>query len=170
MRKVMMLAAMLAMVMVAAAPALAQATATGGDVQIQYQECPQIITQYAAADQANTGGGTGAGIAQDLGISQEALNACLQAGNDINLGGGETVVVEEFDPGVHPEHVDHEHADHADDHEAAASESEGSESEGSEAAAASGGVLPDTGGASLIALGAGALLVGGGLLARRIVR
>jgi hypothetical protein len=31
-------------------------------------------------------------------------------------------------------------------------------------------VLPDTGGASLITLGAGALLVAGGLLARRIVR
>ncbi len=39
-----------------------------------------------------------------------------------------------------------------------------------DAAAAAGGVLPDTGGASLIALGAGALLVAGGLLARRIVR
>jgi len=31
-------------------------------------------------------------------------------------------------------------------------------------------VLPETGGASLLALGAGALLVAGGLLARRIVR
>ena len=31
-------------------------------------------------------------------------------------------------------------------------------------------VLPDTGGASLLALGVGALLVAGGLLARRIVR
>ena len=31
-------------------------------------------------------------------------------------------------------------------------------------------VLPETGGASLLALGAGALLVGGGLVARRIVR
>jgi LPXTG-motif cell wall-anchored protein len=31
-------------------------------------------------------------------------------------------------------------------------------------------VLPSTGGASLIALGAGLLLVAGGLLARRIVR
>jgi LPXTG-motif cell wall-anchored protein len=31
-------------------------------------------------------------------------------------------------------------------------------------------VLPETGGASLLALGAGALLVAGGLVARRIVR
>ena len=37
-------------------------------------------------------------------------------------------------------------------------------------AAAKIAVLPDTGGASLITLGAGALLVAGGLLARRIVR
>ena len=41
---------------------------------------------------------------------------------------------------------------------------------GGSASAASGGALPETGGASLIALGAGALLVAGGLLARRIVR
>jgi LPXTG-motif cell wall-anchored protein len=57
------------------------------------------------------------------------------------------------------------------------------EGDGTEAAAAGGSaaggsaaggsaagtsVLPDTGGASLFTLGAGALLVGGGLLARRI--
>lgn len=49
--------------------------------------------------------------------------------------------------------------------------------EGGDAAASAGGaeagavsVLPDTGGASLFTLGAGALLVAGGLLARRIVR
>ncbi len=41
---------------------------------------------------------------------------------------------------------------------------------GGSAAAASGGILPDTGGVSLIALGAAALLLGGGLVARRIVR
>ncbi len=41
---------------------------------------------------------------------------------------------------------------------------------GGSASAAAGGELPDTGGASLFALGAGALLVAGGLLARRIVR
>jgi hypothetical protein len=36
--------------------------------------------------------------------------------------------------------------------------------------AAAGGVLPETGGASMLAMGAGALLVAGGLLARRIAR
>ena len=38
------------------------------------------------------------------------------------------------------------------------------------ATATAAAVLPETGGASLFALGAGALLVGGGLLARRIAR
>jgi LPXTG-motif cell wall-anchored protein len=37
-------------------------------------------------------------------------------------------------------------------------------------AAAAAAALPETGGSSLIALGAGVLLVAGGLLARRIVR
>jgi hypothetical protein len=156
----MMLAAMLAMVMVAAAPALAQATATGGDVQIQNQYCPQVVEQYANATQDNTGGGVAAAIAQDLGIDQSAVNACLQAGGDINVGGTETVVVEgESDPG----------AVSGGDDAASGDDAAGAASAGS-AAAASGGVLPDTGGASLIALGAGALLVGGGLLARKIVR
>ena len=41
---------------------------------------------------------------------------------------------------------------------------------GGSASAAAGGELPSTGGSSLLALGAGALLVAGGLLARRIVR
>ena len=41
---------------------------------------------------------------------------------------------------------------------------------GGSSSAAAGGTLPSTGGASLIALGAGALLVAGGLLARRIIR
>lgn len=86
------------MVCAAAAPAVAQdgdgatatagdATATAGSVNIQYQDCRQIINQYANADQSNTGGDLAAAIAQDLDISQNAVNACIQAGGDINLGG-----------------------------------------------------------------------------------
>jgi len=41
---------------------------------------------------------------------------------------------------------------------------------GGSAAARAGGALPPTGGAPLIGLGAGALLVAGGLLTRRIIR
>ena len=122
MRKVMLLAAVVAMVLAAAAPAFAQATAVGGSVQ--YVDCDQI--QAAATGQYNVGNQQDlAGIAQELGVSQNQVSACygsIAAGGDVGDG-----------------------------------------------TAAAGGELPDTGGASLIALGAGALLVAGGLLARRFV-
>src|ERR687894_579599 len=139
MRKVMLLAAVMAMVLAAAAPAFAQATAVGGSVQ--YVDCDQI--QAAATGQYNVGNQQDlAGIAQELGVSQNQVSACLNsiaAGNDVNIGGT-----------------------------AAATATAGGG--GGSASAAAGGELPDTGGASLFALGAGALLVAGGLLARRIVR
>ena len=123
----MLLAAVMAMVLAAAAPAFAQATAVGGSVQ--YADCDQIqaavTAQYNTDNQQNA-----AGIAQELGVSQNQVLACLgsiAAGRNVNIN--------------------------------AAS-----------ASAAAGGALPSTGGASLLALGAGALLVAGGLLARRIVR
>ncbi|QYJ15753.1 hypothetical protein Rxycam_01581 [Rubrobacter xylanophilus DSM 9941] len=163
MRKVVMLAAMLAMVLVAAAPALAQANAVGGDVQIQSQTCDQVVAvlgqqgQYgdAGAVSGDIGSAAAADIAQQLGISVEAVQNCLQAGNDINVEQGGTVVVE-------PGH------DHSGDDNGSADGATASAT--ASASAATGGVLPDTGGASLIALGAGALLVAGGLLARRILR
>jgi predicted DsbA family dithiol-disulfide isomerase len=141
-----LLAAMVAMVLAAAAPAFAQAV--GGSVQ--YVDCDQIQAaatgQYNVANEQNL-----AGIAQELGVSQQQVLACLQsvaAGRDINVGtaGAATVTVTAA-PGAAP----------------GAAATPG-------AAAAAGGALPPTGGASLIALGAGALLVAGGLLARRIVR
>ena len=166
MRKVMLVAAMLAMVLVAAAPALAQATAVGGDVQVQYQECTQLIT--ALGQQTNTGSATGvsgdlgsasaATIAQELGISVDAVQNCLQAGGDINVTeGGVQVVLPSGETVTVPSGG------------AAAGGAAAGAAAGA-AGAAAGGVLPETGGASLIALGAGALLVAGGLLARRIVR
>ncbi|MGH3090554.1 MAG: hypothetical protein ACRDSJ_25025 [Rubrobacteraceae bacterium] len=66
------------MVCAMAAPAMAQATATAGNVNFQYQFCPQVIQQYAAGVNSNSGGGIAAAIAQDLGISQDAVNACIQ--------------------------------------------------------------------------------------------
>ncbi|BBL80023.1 hypothetical protein RxyAA322_18770 [Rubrobacter xylanophilus] len=148
----MLLAAMLAMVLVAAAPALAQDNAVSGDVQVQNSVCAQVVE--AAGGQANLGSsGASAGdigsaaaseIAQELGVSVDAVQNCLQAGGDINVAGG------------------------AEEENAAAVQYQYAEEGGAAAAAA--GVLPETGGASLLALGAGALLVAGGLLARRIVR
>src|SRR5215211_5062460 len=139
-RKVMLLAAMLAMVLAAAAPAFAQ-TAIAGSVQ--YVDCDQIqaaIGQYqdATADDFSA-------VAQELGVSQNQVLACFQsvaAGRDINVN---TATVS-----VDPASVD------------PAGGGGGSSS-----------ALPSTGGVSVpsaIALGAGVLLVGGGLLARRIVR
>jgi hypothetical protein len=159
----MLLAAVMAMVLAAAAPAFAQATAVGGSVQ--YVDCDQI--QAAATGQYNANNTQNqAGIAQELGVSQNQVLACLDsiaAGRDVNIntasaatstattkggGGGKGTAT------------------------ATASAGGGGGGGGGSASAASaaGGALPPTGGASLLALGAGALLVAGGLLARRIVR
>src|SRR3712207_5750677 len=72
----MLLAAMLAMVLAAAAPALAQ-TASGGDVAILQYSCDQI--QAAVNTQYQQGAGTGAvaGAAQSLGIDQQQVLACF---------------------------------------------------------------------------------------------
>jgi hypothetical protein len=138
----MLLAAVMAMVLAAAAPAFAQASAVGGSVQ--YVDCDQI--QAAATGQYNVANEQDlAAVAQELGVSQNQVLACYEsvaAGGDINAGG--TVV--------------------------ATAGGGGGGGGGGSASAAAGGTLPDTGGASLFALGAGALLVAGGLLARRIVR
>src|ERR671910_1296489 len=92
-RKVILLVALLAMVLAAAAPAFAQATAVGGSVQ--YVDCDQI--QAAATGQYNTDNAQElAGIAQELGVSQNQVLACLDsiaAGEDVNINtAGATVV------------------------------------------------------------------------------
>src|SRR5215203_1126292 len=164
----MLLAAVMAMVLAAAAPAFAQANAVGGSVQ--YVDCDQI--QAAATGQYNSDNQQDlAGIAQDLGVSQNQVSACLQsiaAGRDVNInnasasaatviatatagGGGGTATAGGGGGG-------------------GSAGAAGGGGGGGSASAAAGGALPSTGGASLLALGAGALLVAGGLLARRIVR
>ena len=152
MRKVMLLAAVMAMVLAAAAPAFAQATAVGGSVQ--YVDCDQI--QAAATGQYNTDNEQDmAGIAQELGVSQNQVLACLDsiaAGRDVNINTASPSTVTVTAKATTP------------------AKKAGGGSAAAAASAAAGGSLPSTGGASLLALGAGALLVGGGLLARRIVR
>jgi hypothetical protein len=162
MRKVMLLAAMLAMVLAAAAPALAQVTVAGDDnTAAQYVDCSQVQAalgvQYgddsAAVDESI------AGAADELGITQNQVNACLGEVSDVNQGEDNVgdIVVGSVAAGD-------------DGSASAAAGSASAASEGSASAAAATEVLPETGGASLLALGAGALLVAGGLLARRIVR
>ncbi len=153
MRRALLLAAVVAMVLAAAAPAFAQATAVGGSVQ--YVDCDQI--QAAATGQYNVANDQDAvaAIAQDLGVDENQVLACygsLAAGEDVNIGDdGATVVAHKATS-------------------TATASAAGSDQYDGSASAAAGGELPDTGGASLFALGAGALLVAGGLLARRIVR
>jgi hypothetical protein len=160
----MLLAAMLAMVLAAAAPAFAQAV--GG--KVQYVDCDQI--QAAATGQYNFGNqGVAAALSQQLGVSQNQVLACLgstAAGGNIGVGtasaaaggggggGGATATAGGGGGGG----------------AASAAPAAAGGGGGGGAAAAAGGALPPTGGASLLALGAGALLVGGGLLARRILR
>ena len=92
MRKVMLLAAMLAMVLAAAVPAFAQdavavddSVAQGGDVQ--YVDCSQVQAalqgQYgdAVADDEAV-----AAVASEQGITQNQANACLGEISDLNQG------------------------------------------------------------------------------------
>src|SRR5215216_2626213 len=148
----MLLAAVMAMVLAAAAPAFAQANAVGGSVQ--YVDCDQV--QAAATGQYNTDNQQDlAGIAQELGVSQNQVLACLEsvaAGRDVNINTAAGSASAATSTAT-----------------TTATAAAGGGASAS-ASAAAGGALPPTGGASLLALGAGALLVAGGLLARRIVR
>ncbi len=170
MRKVMLLAAMLAMVLAAAAPVFAQATAIDEGDDVEYNAvCQNILGQINTGDNdadadADTDASVDAGndsnvaldndaiaeIAQDSGVSVEQANECFNVA-DLD-GDGVLTVVELKKFGV-------------------VTVVKGSVSASASASAsAATATLPETGGASLIALGAGALLVAGGLIARRIVR
>src|SRR5918997_24126 len=150
MRKVMLLAAMLAMVLAAAVPAFAQdvvAIDEGDDVEYN-AVCQNILgsvgditnTQDGDADAIATDDSAAAAeVAQEQGVTIEQVNECL---NEADLDGDGVVTVVELKK-----------------HVAVVVTS-----------ASASAVLPETGGASLFALGAGALLVAGGLVARRIVR
>jgi hypothetical protein len=161
-KKVMLLAAMLAMVLAAAAPSFAQ-TAAGGDVAVLQYSCDQI--QAAVNTQYQQGEGTGAvaGAAQALGVDQQQVLACFGTAAALQ----DSAIIVDGDDGKKGTAHAKKGTVHAKKGSASAGGGGGG---GGSAATAAGGALPDTGGASLIALGAGALLVAGGLLARRIVR
>jgi hypothetical protein len=162
----MLLAAVMAMVLAAAAPAFAQANAVGGS--IQYVDCDQI--QAAATGQSNTGNQqNAAGVAQELGVSQNQVLACLDsiaAGRDVNINASASAATATATAKA----TSTAKAGGGGGGSASAGGGGGGGGSASAASAAAGGALPPTGGASLLALGAGALLVAGGLLARRIVR
>ena len=153
MRKVMLLAAVMAMILAAAAGFRA---GDGRRWQRRYVDCDQI--QAAATGQYNTNNAQDlAGIAQELGVDQNQVLACLDslaAGRDVNINTASPSTVTVTAKAT----------------STSTAKGGGGGGGGGSASAAAGGALPSTGGASLLALGAGALLVGGGLLARRIVR
>jgi hypothetical protein len=168
----MLLAAVMAMVLAAAAPAFAQATAEGGN--IQYADCDQI--QAAATGQYNTDNQqNAAGVAQELGVSQNQVLACLgsiAAGRDVNINAASASASAATSTATSKaaKAAKATSTATAGGGGGGGSASAGGGGSASAASAAAGGALPSTGGASLLALGAGALLVAGGLLARRIVR
>ena len=141
MKKVMLLAAMLAMVLAAGVPALAQSVTQVGTGN---QACVQT------AIQAEVG---------KVQISQYGNNVNIQAiSQECNVGAAQVEDVVAAEAAAAPAAAQYQYAAPAAvQYSASASPAPAAE-------------LPPTGGSSLIALGAGVLLVAGGLLARRIVR
>jgi hypothetical protein len=215
-KKLMLMASMLAMVLLAASPVMAQATGgSGGDASddsiggaggdatnAEYNLCQNIIGDITVGqynDATNTAGDDVAvqgvdGDGNALSLSQDEAQAIAQENNTtidivqscfsegINTGeivaGDDAVdvgpaaednngdgVVDEADD-VNNDGV----VDEADTEASAEAGDAAASAEAGDAEAGAVAVLPDTGGASLFTLGAGALLVAGGLLARRIVR
>jgi LPXTG-motif cell wall-anchored protein len=189
----MLLVAMLAMVLATAVPAFAQdppsqdldvaqclAIIAGGDAT---GGGDGVVSGDVSGDGNAVGGDATGGAVSDSAIVQECVQIISQAGagGDLVIVKGDTIVIdgitvvdldgdgviivkEAVEQGVSLEVALVAVA------EASASASASASVVSGDAAAASGGELPDTGGASLFTLGAGALLVAGGLLARRIVR
>jgi hypothetical protein len=201
----MLMAAMLAMVLVVAAPAMAQDN-TGGD---QYATgC--VAVQNAIQDvQAAAVGGDGGDASADIGEANQiavpiavdvvdipilgvtgdntasAQQYVVAVGGDASGGDAANVITLDADQYQDCESVIEQSqyvGDVVEDDDDVVTTTTTSGTTGGTASAAAassgggggggggGGTLPATGGASLLALGAGALLVGGGLLARRIVR
>jgi hypothetical protein len=139
-KKVMLLAAMLAMVLAAAVPALAQSVTQVGSGN---QACVQTAVQAEVGKVQISQYGDNVNIQN---IAQEC-NVGVPAVEEVVASASATAA---------PAAVQYQYA---------APQAQYSAPTASPAAE-----LPPTGGSSLIALGAGVLLVAGGLLARRIVR
>jgi hypothetical protein len=152
----MLVAAMLAMVLAAAVPALAQSVTQVGEgnvacvqtaVQQEFDKDQIAISQYGDATNINI-----QAISQQCNISVTEVETVV-----------ETVIVPSATATAT---ASASSAPAAVQYQYAAPEVQYSAS----AISAPAAELPPTGGSSLIALGAGVLLVAGGLLARRIVR
>ena len=176
MKKVMLLAAVVAMVLAAAVPALAQTVTQIGDgniacVQTAVQQ--NVVSQGNGNAQANQYGDNiiansninAQAIAQECNINVEQVNEVAAKHLDFNKAGEVVVVKKDVATATAAADVQYKAADVQ--YKAAAVQYQYASATAAPAAEAE---LPPTGGSSLIALGAGVLLVAGGLLARRIVR
>ena len=168
MKKVMLLAAVVAMVLAAAVPALAQTVTQVGNnniacVQTAVQQ--NVVSQGNGNAQANQYGDNiiantninAQTISQECNIAVEQVNTVVNKALTVNKG-GEVVKATASASAAAPVQ-----------YKATASASAAAPVQ-YQYASAPAVELPSTGGSSLIALGAGVLLVAGGLLARRIVR
>ena len=183
MKKVMLLGAVVAMVLAAAVPALAQTVTQIGN---NNTACVQTAVQNAAQGgnaQANQYGdnviinSNVQAIAQECNITVEQVNAVAKKHLTFNKA-GEVVVVKkhvatatasaaapvQYKVAAPVQYQYKAAAPVQYQYQAAAVQYQYA------SASAAPAELPSTGGSSLIALGAGVLLVAGGLLARRIVR
>jgi hypothetical protein len=151
-KRLMLLAAMVAMVLAAAVPALAQTVTQTGNgnvacvqtaIQQEVDKDQIAISQYGDATNINI-----QAIAQSCNVTVAQVN---------------TVAANVASAASAPSAGQYQPA-------AAAQYQYSSPSASPSASASAAAELPPTGGSSLIALGAGVLLVAGGLLARRIVR
>ncbi len=182
MRKVMLLAAMLAMVLAAAAPVLAQDVnvETGDDVEYN-AVCQNIIgsigditgAQGASADATAVDDSEAvAEVAQEQNVSVAQVNECLNnfatvtATATTTATPTATVVAKKKVIFIHGKKFVVVNGKTI----TAVAKKTVTATPTAKATTTAKATLPDTGGASLLALGAGVLLVGGGLLARRIAR
>ena len=185
MRKVMLLAAMLAMALAAAAPVFAQDG--GGNVGIVNQQanqfgvvndsvCSQVyniaVQQYNAGDQtANANALAGANASAPQGGTAAAL--AVANANAVNIANAANININTVNQCLNNVAVTATPtAKTVTPTATVKTVTAPANAPAAATAAGSGGgaTLPETGGASLLALGAGALLVGGGLVARRIAR
>ena len=199
MRKVMLLAAMLAMALAAAAPAFGQGYVNQQANQLGVVDdsvCSQVyniaVQQYNAGDQnavadadafadasagafgtaaaAAVAGANAANIANAAGINVNTVNVCLNNFTVTATPTAKKTVTATAKKTVTPKATAHakkkvvwiKGKKHFVVH--------GKTVTATAKATATAKTLPETGGASLLALGAGALLVGGGLVARRLIR
>jgi cytoskeletal protein RodZ len=168
MRKIMLLAAMLAMVLAAAAPALAQTVAIDEGDDVEYNAvCQNIIGAFGDITQTQDGdadavavdeSAAAAEVAQEQGVSIAQVNECLNNFATASATATATATATASVAAKVQYHVVKK---------ATATATATATTKSTTTA------LPATGGPAVsgaMALGAGVLLVAGGLLARRIVR